>query len=109
MNATLLFAMLVWRGHWGFDRGLMLRLPRLVLAAALMAGGIWLALDQAGAWLQPASGLHEQVVALAALIFGAAVIYFAAAFGTGGASLGTIRRSMRRGNAAPPAVPFDPE
>src|SRR5690606_34803495 len=45
-NAALLFGMLVRRGHWGGDRGLVLRLPRLVLAAGLMAAALWFAAIQ---------------------------------------------------------------
>jgi putative peptidoglycan lipid II flippase len=107
VNAVLLFATLVWRGHWGSDRALLWRIPRLVMAAAVMAGTIWLALPYAEPWLQPASSLFEQVAALAALIIGAMLIYFAIAFGTGGADLGMIRRNVRRGRNAPP--PVDPE
>jgi putative peptidoglycan lipid II flippase len=97
VNALLLLVTLMRRGHWGSDRALLTRIPRLVLAAALMAGCIWFGLGWAAPWLQPSSPLIEQVAALAALILGAMVVYFTAAFATGGADLGMIRRNLRRG------------
>jgi len=109
VNAALLLGVLIRRGHWGSDRALLLRIPRLVLAAALMAGAIWFALDHAATWLQPASPLSQQVAALALLILGAAILYFGIAFGTGGASFAMIRRSVRRRGNAPPPGPVDPE
>jgi putative peptidoglycan lipid II flippase len=97
VNALLLLVTLMRRGHWGSDRALLTRIPRLVLAAALMAGCIRFGLGWAAPWLQPSSPLIEQVAALAALILGAMVVYFTAAFATGGADLGMIRRNLRRG------------
>jgi putative peptidoglycan lipid II flippase len=99
VNAILLFATLMWRGHWGSDRALLTRIPRLVLAAAIMAWCITLATDRMGAMLQPETPLAIQLVALSALILGAMVIYFALAFATGGARFGMIRRNLRRGRA----------
>lgn len=96
VNATLLLVTLVRRGHWGNDRALMWRLPRLVLAAAVMAGCIWLALGFLSPWLQPASPLLVQVAALGLVIAGAMVVYFAVAFAIGGGDLGMIRRNLRR-------------
>jgi putative peptidoglycan lipid II flippase len=41
VNAWLLFVVLIWRGHWGSDRPLLTRIPRLVLAAAIMGGALY--------------------------------------------------------------------
>ena len=99
-NASLLFGTLLWRGHWGSDRPLLLRLPRLLLCAALMAGGLWLA----SGWLAPAltaeAPFLSQAAALALLVIGGMAIYFGLAFGTGGADIGMIRRNIRRGPKA---------
>ncbi|MEC6999400.1 hypothetical protein VXQ18_03760 [Brucella abortus] len=37
VNAVLLFATLVKRGHWGQDIPLLTRIPRLLIAAGIMA------------------------------------------------------------------------
>ena len=104
-NASLLFGTLLWRGHWGSDRPLLLRLPRLLLCAALMAGALWLA----SGWLAPAltaeAPFLSQAAALALLVIGGMAIYFGLAFGTGGADIGMIRRNIRRGGKTPPADP----
>ncbi|MGE0281317.1 MAG: murein biosynthesis integral membrane protein MurJ [Rhizobiaceae bacterium] len=97
VNAWLLFIVLIWRGHWGSDRPLLTRIPRLVLAAAIMGGALY----YGNQWLAPYLAANEpiwnQAAALAALCVGGALVYFAAAFGTGGADLGMLRRNIRRG------------
>jgi putative peptidoglycan lipid II flippase len=97
LNATLLLVTLVRRGHWGKDAGLLTRVPRLVIAAAVMAGCIKLASGWLAPWLTPASPLIHQAAALAAMIVGAMIIYFGVAFAIGGGDLGMIRRNLRRG------------
>ncbi len=96
VNATLLFVTLVRRGHWDLERGLLTRVPRLVLSAAVMAVGIRYAAAWMDPWFAPTAPLVHQLAALAALILGAMVVYFALAFATGGASLGMIRRNVQR-------------
>lgn len=106
-NASLLFGTLLWRGHWGADRPLLARLPRLVLSAALMAGALWWGAGWFEAWLQPQSRFMDQAAALGVLVVGAMVLYFGLAFGIGGADFGMIRRNIRRRGALkePPAGP----
>jgi putative peptidoglycan lipid II flippase len=61
--------------------------------------------------LSSASPLYIQAGALALLSVGGAIIYFALAFGTGGADLGMIRRNVRRrggGKSVPTAPSPDP-
>jgi len=97
VNAWLLFVVLIWRGHWGSDRPLLTRIPRLVLASAIMAGALY----YGNQWLAPQlasnAPVWTQAGAVALLCVGGMVIYFAAAFGTGGADIGMIRRNVRRG------------
>jgi putative peptidoglycan lipid II flippase len=100
INAALLFGTLVWRGHWGKDRALLLRIPRLIFAAAVMAGAIWYAMQWLAPYLASGSPVYVQAVALAVLIGGSTLIYFVLAFGTGGADFGMVRRSFRRGAKA---------
>lgn len=96
VNALLLFSTLAWRGHWGRDAALLTRLPRLVLAAALMAGALYVALGWLSPWLQPGTPFPLQAATLAGLIAGAMAIYFGTAFAIGGADIGMLRRNLKR-------------
>ena len=107
VNAALLIGVLVHRGHWGMDIPLLKRIPRLVLAAGAMAGAIYFATGWFSPYLAPESPLAVQATALMVLIAGAALIYFVVAFGTGGADIGMIRRSIRRGSASATAPSGD--
>ncbi len=99
INASLLFGTLIWRGHWGRDAGLVKRVPRLLIAAAIMATALYFAADWMGDWLAAASPIYNQAPALAVLVVGAIVIYFGIAFGAGGAEMGMIRRGVKRKSA----------
>jgi putative peptidoglycan lipid II flippase len=106
VNAALLLGVLMKRGHWGSDAGLTRRTPPLIVASAVMAGAIWAAVAYLAPYLASASPIHTQAVTLAVIIAGAMLIYFAAAFGLGGADIGMIRRNIRqRGGAQPPTDP----
>ena len=50
-NAGMLALLLYWRGLLEPDRRLVSRLVRIVVAAALMAGGLWLGESLLGVWL----------------------------------------------------------
>jgi putative peptidoglycan lipid II flippase len=97
VNAGMLLFVLVRRGHWGREAALMKRIPRLVLAAALMGAALWYAQGWLAAELSSPARLVTKATTLALLSGGGAVLYFALAFATGGADLGMIRRNMRRG------------
>ena len=105
VNAALLLGMLIRRGHWGRDVALLTRIPRLVIAAAVMAGALWFAVRFFSAELASHSPLPVQAAMLAALTAVGAIVYFAVAFGIGGADLGMIRRNVRRGSAATVSEP----
>lgn len=96
-NAALLFATLVRRGHWGRDVALLTRIPRLLLAAALMGLFVHFGMDWLAAWLSSGSPFAQKAGALAALIGAAMAVYFVTAFALGGADIGMVRRSLRRG------------
>jgi len=103
VNAALLLVTLIRRGQWEVDRALLSRLPRLVLAAALMGAALWYGAVHLAPWLAPTSGIVNQVAALGGMVASGAIVYFAIAFATGGADLGMVRRSIRRkGKATPP-------
>jgi putative peptidoglycan lipid II flippase len=40
VNALLLLGVLIWRGHWGRDIALIMRIPRLVIASGIMAAAL---------------------------------------------------------------------
>ena len=101
VNAALLFGTLVRRGHWGRDAGLVKRVPRLLVAAAVMAGALYLAARWFAASLgrrRPllgtghGAGRHDR---------GCDAALFRDRFAIGGADMAMVRRSIRR----PPVVP----
>ncbi len=100
-NALMLLAILVRRGHWGRDAALFSRIPRLVVAAAIMAAMLYGATH----WLAPQLASNQpfyiQAATLAGIVLAAMLVYFAAAFGLGGADTGMIRRSFARKRVAP--------
>jgi len=110
VNAGLLLAVLVLRGHWQNDLPLLTRLLRLLLASLVMAAAIWYAQETLAA---PYLAAHVPVfmkgTALAILVAGAMLVYFAAAFGSGGARISQVKRSLRRSKTAKPtpAAPSD--
>ena len=96
INASLLFITLQLRGHWGSDRPLLTRIPRLLVCAAIMAGTLYLALPYFSHMLQPSAPVYAQASALAMLIALAMIVYFGLAFLTGGADQGMIKRNLKR-------------
>jgi putative peptidoglycan lipid II flippase len=61
-----------------------------------MAGAIWLAVRHLAPQLSSDTPIYTQAMTLAAVVAGAMAIYFAAAFGLGGADIGMIRRNIRQ-------------
>jgi putative peptidoglycan lipid II flippase len=97
LNAMMLLAALVRRGHWTRDEGLIRRVPRLVVATAIMAVALHFGVKGMASWLTPQSPLLTQASALMILIVAGMAIYFGAAFAIGGAEFGMIRRNIKRG------------
>jgi len=104
--ALMLLGVLIRRGHWGRDIGLLTRIPRLLIAAAIMGAFLYFGIRWFAPQLASASPLYTQATTLAMLSLAATIIYFAVAFGIGGADSGMIRRSVRRAAAKNP--PVDP-
>jgi len=109
INAAMLLGTLIWRGHWDRDAGLIRRAPRLVIASAIMAAGLWYAMGFAEQWLGSAAPFYTQAAALAVLVAGAVIVYFGLAFGIGGADFGMLRRNIKRNRAAPVEPVVEPE
>ena len=105
VNAAMLLFVLVRRGHWDRDAALMRRIPRLVLASALMGAALWFAQGWLAADLSSSARLVTKAGTLALLSGGGALLYFVLAFAAGGADLGMIRRNMKRGRKAEATAP----
>jgi putative peptidoglycan lipid II flippase len=107
LTTILLFTALVRRGHFDMDRPFAFRLIRLVAAAAVMAGALEYASTYAAPYITPQSPLIHQVGAVLGLILVAMIVYFGTAFAIGGASLGMLRRNLKRKPGAPaePSAP----
>ncbi|MEZ5782951.1 MAG: murein biosynthesis integral membrane protein MurJ [Rhizobiaceae bacterium] len=108
VNASMLLGVLIKRGHWGKDAALLSRVPRLLFAAAAMALAIWYVQETvAEPYIASGAPLIAKASAIGSIVVGAMIIYFAVAFGTGGADLGAIRRNMRRKSAPKAAQSSD--
>ncbi len=100
LSVIMLFAVLVHRGHWQWDRLFVSRSLRLALSAMVMAFAVHFATGYASPWLQSSSPLTSQVPALLALIGFAMLVYFAVAFAIGGASFRTLVDGIKRKGAS---------
>lgn len=109
ITTALLFATLVRRGHFELEKALLSRLARLIVAALIMAAALEYASAYTAPYIRPTSSIFEQVGAVLALIALAMVVYFGVAFAIGGASLGMIRRNIKRGAATPAAADQSPQ
>ena len=93
LNAGLLARGLTRRGHWRADARLRKRAPRVVLAALVMAAGLWAAMaalaDYAGGGTLPA------ILTLAALVVGGAALFGVAALVLGAVRAGEARTLLR--------------
>lgn len=96
LNAGLLFATLVRRGHFVADVRLREKMPRIVLASALMGVALWF-LD---GWLSDrfAAGASqiERIVALAVLVAAGLAVYGIAVFATGALDRRQLRSFLQR-------------
>jgi putative peptidoglycan lipid II flippase len=95
-NAMMLLGLLIYRGHWARDTGLLSRAPRLFLSAGIMAAALYFGAVFLSDYLQKSAGLMSQAISVAALVIGAMIIYFGSAFATGGVSLHTLRNNIRK-------------
>ena len=87
VNAALLLGVLIRRGHWGRDAGLLKRVPRLLIASAIMAGALYGASHWFAGSLDAGTPFYEQAAVLAAMVGGGIVLYFAVVFAIGGADM----------------------
>ena len=81
LNASMLYVVLVARGHYRLPGALLLRIARQLMAAAAMGAALWFARDMLAAYY--AAGLFARLFALTVLVASAAVVYFGVAFAIG--------------------------
>jgi putative peptidoglycan lipid II flippase len=94
LNAGMLAATLKARGDLVLDERLRRRVPLMVLAAGLMAVGLW----AGAAILEPAlvGAAWQRIAALAGLVLGGLLLFAGLAHVTGAADFGELRRLLRR-------------
>ena len=94
LNAGLLGFGLWRRGHFTPDRNLAWHLSKMMAGALIMAGALWAAL---GLLAEPLAGSQvERFAALAGLVLGGGVLYFALAHVMGAARIDLLWRSRGR-------------
>ena len=94
INTGLLAWFLVRRGHLTLDARLLARLPRFALAALVMAGVLWPAADALWPWLSGA--VWQRVLSILAVVIGGMAVYAACCLLLRAASVGEMKRMMRR-------------
>lgn len=104
LNAGLLLWLLVRRGHFAWDARLKRRLPRMVVATALMAGAVWATVRGAEAWLPNTFGNTAIGGPVLGVCVGVAMVtYFGAAW-----LLGAVKRDdlavLKRRRVPPPTT-----
>jgi putative peptidoglycan lipid II flippase len=95
VNVAMLYRTLAARGHFEADRQLRRRVPRLLLAALLMGGALYLLAPYADPYLVRSLGVRA--AALLVMCGGGALVYAAACFATGAFALDDLRLLLRRG------------
>ncbi|MEM6666793.1 MAG: murein biosynthesis integral membrane protein MurJ, partial [Pseudomonadota bacterium] len=99
INALLLGATLLRRGHWARDPVLLRRLPRMLLATVAMGVVLMGVAFVLADWMAPERLLLEKVVALGVLVGAGISVFFGLAQLTGGADLRQLAGLFRRRGA----------
>lgn len=103
VNALVLFAILIRRGHWRVDGELETRLPRIALCAIVTGVVVRFAADLLAAWTGAENPLFLKVAALGGLVTLGVTVFFGLAQVTGGVDLARIRDQILRKPGAAPA------
>jgi putative peptidoglycan lipid II flippase len=101
LNAALLFATLVRRGHFVADARLQRALPRIIVASLVMGLALWLAAGALQPWFAAQTGVLVRIGGLAALVGAGLVVYAAAVLALGILDMRQLRALARRDG--PPA------
>ena len=98
VNVGMLYRTLEKRGHFAADAQLRRRIPRLLLAALIMGGVLYLLAPYANPYLT--RGFLSRLGTLALLCSGGALVYFLASFVTGAFALDDLKLLLRKRAAA---------
>lgn len=96
VNAGLLAATLVRRGHFAFDETFKRRLAPICVSCLAMGGALWGASLALSHWFAPANGVALQIGALAALVACGIAVYAAMAHLTGALRIGELADALKR-------------
>lgn len=99
INAIALYVVLALRGHFRFERWLVLRLAKQLLAALVMAGAILLVQTAFAGFFSGSAG--QRLVATAALVATGGIAYFAIAWFSGAMDKDDLLILLRRKKVKP--------
>jgi putative peptidoglycan lipid II flippase len=94
LNVVALAVVLRRRGYLAPDAPLLKRVPRMVLASALMGGALWALVPLLSGWMS--GGLALRVAALTVLVIVGLIVFAVAALITGAADRAELKRLFRR-------------
>ncbi len=100
LNALMLWATLIRRGHFEWDARLRRVLPLIVVSSALMGGVLWFIGDALAPWLGMASSLWMRIFALATLVGAGLACYGLLIQLTGAMDLRKLASALRRGTGS---------
>jgi putative peptidoglycan lipid II flippase len=96
LNAMLLFATLVRRGHFRADKAFARRIPLILLSAGLMSAGLWFAERALSPYFEASNAAGTRLLALALLIGVGALTYAISAQITGAFRYSNLRKAFAR-------------
>lgn len=96
LNAMLLWRGLAARSHFALDGLTKRNLPRIVLAALAMGGGLVIIADLLAPWMGPRAPILQSGPALCVLVIAGAVLYFAVCAGLGVLNRATVKGAFSR-------------
>jgi putative peptidoglycan lipid II flippase len=94
LNAAVLYAVLVARGHYRVPGALLLRLARQLFAAAAMGAALWFARDLLTGYYT--AGVFARLFALTVLVAAAGIVYFGVAYAIGAVDRERIAQLTKR-------------
>ncbi|MBP3125452.1 murein biosynthesis integral membrane protein MurJ [Thalassospira sp. ER-Se-21-Dark] len=97
VNATSLGFILHRRGDLTFDTRLARRVPRILVASALMGSALWFAID--AFWQNDALSI-TRIITMAAIVTGGMAVYAIAAQLLGATSFSELKATLKRGKPA---------
>lgn len=108
LQAGLLASTLARRGDFRMDARLTARLPRIVLASAVMGGSVWALAHWERAWAEPLAALTgpmaAQMIGLLGVIALGGFVYALSCIATGALKLSELREALRPRRETAPRI-----